>query len=582
MQDIPLQDDLDVPEWERMPFSLPILQPSSEHEQPTPWKPSMSALRTLAPRLGRPPPSPSLPTLKRYTIIPEYDVPLFDILDDKHASPLSLREFEEYLLYVERSPENLYVTLSSSDPRLNGSRYFSLWLKQYTDEYNDWVESQAIDLDSRTSSPNYRPSSNPKPLPPNPSLADSFQRARELFFDSASQYEINVTDEMIDPVRHLVRPPDHGPARRRKEAWEDDSNDDEPQAEEALAVSGDMFATMYARPRDLDKIKCEVEGLLRQSLTRFLQLAFTNSGRSHDKIAYSVWGVYLAAAIAASVSMIVGRKPRALRLIVIPMLLVSWSVLFASLNGICTAIYAFGDARQLYPYELYVIRCRANMGEPYARPVDYKRLGDNMLIARNESVEPIIQPHTVYRPKALGAGGILDKLRRFVPRMARRRDGDVEQGGAYEMRTRVGRSERGSSWEGAPNTNPTNLAFPAPAYIPTSPHLAIQQCPFAQQPYSLAPPTPTSAPLGGFSITALRPKAPPMPPNWGEEEQRLVRAMDLDLGDPRALGVYGPMVNIPSGLVRRVHRDIFVRSMWMALGVTVPIVIVLLLIPVRS
>ncbi|KAG9086182.1 hypothetical protein FRC06_003236 [Ceratobasidium sp. 370] len=566
--DIPLQDLDQVPEWERMPFPLPVLQPSSENEQPTPWKLNVGALKTFPPRLARPPPPPSLPRLRRYTIIPEYDVPLSDILNDKHASPLSLREFEEYLLYVERSAENLY---------------FSLWLKQYTDEYNDWVESQAIDIDHRPSSSRHRPSPDPEPTAPNSSLAHSFQRARELFFDNASQYELNVTDEMIDPVRHLVRPPRTGPARRRREAWEDDG-DDEPQ-NEALAVSKDVFATMYPRPRDLDRIKCEVEGLLRQSLTRFLQLAFTNAGRSHDKIAYSVWGVYLVAAIAASVSIIVGGKPRALRLVVVPLLLIGWSVLFASLNGICTAIYAFGDARQLYPYELYVIRCCAAMAQPCA--LDYKKLGDGMMVARNESVEPIIQPHARYTPKAPKNGGILNKIRRVVARMTRNRDRDVEQRETYEMRTCGGRLERGevSSSCGsvlAPsvpyNNNLISPTFPAPAYIPTSPHPAIQQSPFAQRPRPLAPLTPTSAPLGGFSITSLSPKAPPMPPNWGEQEQRLVR----DLGDPRALGVYGPMVNIPSGLVRRVHRDIFVRSMLMAVGVTVPITAVLLVIPVRS
>ncbi|KAG8724523.1 hypothetical protein FRC09_017624 [Ceratobasidium sp. 395] len=561
-----LHQDDGVPEWERMPFPLPVLEPSDNNEQATPWKVNVGTLKSFPSRLRHPPPPPGLPKLRRYTVIPEYDVPLSDILQDKHASPLSLREFEEYLLYVERAAENLY---------------FCLWLQQYTDEY----ERQVAESDARPSSCCHCPGSKPIPVPPNETLAGSFQRARELFFDSASQYELNVTDDMIDPVRHLVRPPKSGPPKRRKEAWEADS-DDEPSEEQPLAVSKDLFTTMYARPRDLDKIKCEVEGLLRQSLTRFLQLAFTNAGRSHDKIAYGVWGVYTAAALAAGVSLIVGKKPRALRLIVLPLLLSAWAVLFANLNGLCTAIYAFGDARQLYPYELYVIRCRARQGEPYARPVDYKQIGDRMLIGKSESVEPIIQPHTLYRPRQDGSHGIFDRMRWFVPRRNIDEERDVERGGeedgSFEGSTRVGSVSYGG---GASASGPS---FPSLAYIPTSPHSTLQR---SQIPHQQPTPTSTSAPdrpepqpkqPGAFSITSLNPKTPPIPPDWGEPERRLVRAMDLDLGDPRALGVYGPMVNIPSGLVRRVHREIFVRSMWMALGVSVVIVGVLLVIPVPS
>ncbi|KAG8790775.1 hypothetical protein FRC12_011057 [Ceratobasidium sp. 428] len=571
-----VQDD--VPEWERMPFPLPVLEPSDDNEQATPWRVNVGTLKSFPARLRHPPPPPGLPKLRRYTVIPEYDVPLSDILQDKHASPLSLREFEEYLLYVERGAENLY---------------FCLWLQQYTDEY----ERQVAESDARPSSCCHCPGSKPIPVPPNETLAGSFQRARELFFDSASQYELNVTDDMIDPVRHLVRTPkSSGPPKRRKEAWEEDDGDngvDGPSEEQPLAVSKDLSTTMYARPRDLEKIKCEVEGLLRQSLTRFLQLAFTNAGRSHDKIAYGVWGVYTAAALAASVSLIVGRKPRALRLIVFPFLLGAWCVLFAVLNGVCTAIYAFGDARQLYPYELYVIRCRARQGEPYARPVDYKGMGDRMLIGKSESVEPIIQPHTLYRPRRDGSHAIFDKMRWFVPWRNFEEERDVEQGGgaqggeedgSYEGSTRVG----SVSYGGGASTR-SGPSFPSLAYIPTSPHSTLQRSQIPQQPAQQ--PTFTSAPNpsepqrkqpGAFSITSLNPKTPPIPPNWGEPERRLVRAMDLDLGDPRALSVYGPMVNIPSGLVRRVHREIFVRSMWMSLGVSVVIVGVLLVIPVPS
>ncbi|QRV99863.1 hypothetical protein RhiJN_27882 [Ceratobasidium sp. AG-Ba] len=557
----PAPNSDDVPEWERMPFPLPILEPSPVNEQPKPWKVNVGAMKTLPKRLRQPPPRPSIPQLKRYTVIPEYDVPLSDILEDKHPSPLSLREFEEYLLYVERSVENLY---------------FCLWFKQYTNEYNDWAERRFSGESSSSSIFHVR--RTPKSLPPNESLAKSFQAARELFFNDESQYELNVTDEMIDPIRHLVRPAPKGPPRRRREVWEEASDTSSEEGEDPLAVSKDLFATMYARPRDMEKIKCEVEGLLRQSLTRFLQLAFTNAGRSHDNIAYGVWAFYMVATIATSVSLIVGRKSRPLRLVVIPMQLIAWWVLFASLNGICTAIYAFGDARQLHPYELYVIRCRARMGLSYAPEVDYKKIGAT--IGKLDSVEPIIQPHTVYKPRHPDDFRLVERVRTLFG--SKREEADAEQG-------RGNGSEQGesASFESAPASalqyNNSPPAFPAPAYIPTSPHSALQQCTQiqAQSQPDLHTRSPNDTP-GKFSITALNPKTPPLPSHWDEEDKLLVRAMDLDLGDPRALGVYGPMVNIPSEFVRRVQRDIFMRSLWLTIAVTVPIMAVLLVIPVPS
>lgn len=183
-----------------------------------------------------------------------------------------------------------------------------------------------MDLESPTSSMFDVRLASRRPSVP---LARSFQRARQLFFDPASQYELNLTDDAVDPIRHLVKP---GPGRvrkRRKEAWEDGSESDEQ--DKGLHSEN---ATEYPRPGDLEKIKNEVEGMLKQSLTRFLQLAFTNSGRAHDKLGYCVSGVYILAATAASVALIMNRHPRALRIVVAPMLLIAWSVWFSVLNGV--------------------------------------------------------------------------------------------------------------------------------------------------------------------------------------------------------------------------------------------------------
>lgn len=44
-----------------------------------------------------------------FKVVPIFRVALEDILDGKHLPPLSLKDFEEYLLFDERSAENLCV-----------------------------------------------------------------------------------------------------------------------------------------------------------------------------------------------------------------------------------------------------------------------------------------------------------------------------------------------------------------------------------------------------------------------------------------------------------------------------------------
>lgn len=51
------------------------------------------------------------------------EVKLNDVLFGLHTPPLTLSEFEDYLLHVEHTPENLY---------------FYFWLKDYTTRYHQW------------------------------------------------------------------------------------------------------------------------------------------------------------------------------------------------------------------------------------------------------------------------------------------------------------------------------------------------------------------------------------------------------------------------------------------------------------
>ncbi|KAF8597517.1 hypothetical protein BDV93DRAFT_610379 [Ceratobasidium sp. AG-I] len=120
-----------------------------------------SSLCTLPRRLGSPPSAESKHQHRSCNIVPIFRVLLEDILDGKHLPPLSLKDFEEYLLFDERSAENLY---------------FTLWLREYTKRHRAWFATATTT--SR-------------------SLALSFTRAKSTFFSHSSPHELNLASVLI-------------------------------------------------------------------------------------------------------------------------------------------------------------------------------------------------------------------------------------------------------------------------------------------------------------------------------------------------------------------------------------------------
>lgn len=119
-----------------MPASARPVKPRSPPQptQPTTVKLNSSGLRNLAFRLIHPPeipsdlvpsqqPSPQCPNAPAkgkgkarwwsditnwgIRIQPQYQVSLEDVLARKHLPPLGLKDFEEWLLFVDGTPENL-------------------------------------------------------------------------------------------------------------------------------------------------------------------------------------------------------------------------------------------------------------------------------------------------------------------------------------------------------------------------------------------------------------------------------------------------------------------------------------------
>lgn len=83
------------------------------------------------------------------------------MLKQKHLPPVSLKDFEEYLLFEEFGAENLY---------------FILWLKEYSAKHRLWFARNA---------------------PSDPKLAMSFTRAKSTFFSRQSSHELNLASAQI-------------------------------------------------------------------------------------------------------------------------------------------------------------------------------------------------------------------------------------------------------------------------------------------------------------------------------------------------------------------------------------------------
>ncbi|QRW25509.1 regulator of G protein signaling domain protein [Rhizoctonia solani] len=105
---------------------------------------------------------PKVSEVKGWSIIPTLTVTLEDMLKQKHLPPISLKDFEEYLLFEEFGAENLY---------------FLLWLQEYSAKHRAWFSRNAV--------------SDPK-------LAMSFTRAKATFFSRQSSHELNLAAVQIN------------------------------------------------------------------------------------------------------------------------------------------------------------------------------------------------------------------------------------------------------------------------------------------------------------------------------------------------------------------------------------------------
>ncbi|KAG6841979.1 hypothetical protein C0991_004470 [Blastosporella zonata] len=261
--------------------------------QPTTYRTSLRALLFLPFRLCNPP--PAVGKVRSCGVTPLIKIRLEDILDRKHLPPLGLKDFEEWLLYVENCPENLY---------------FILWLKEYTVKYHQWAAATK----ARKQTVGYLQDQTPAPSASH--LSVFYARAKQTFFMPNSIYELDIPSDILAPF-HTTD----------------------------LCYHPDPFV--------FHQVSQEVNKMLEQCLSRFLAAQLTNVGNNRV-LCGIIAGVIilLAGAIPPVVVNFTRGQPRWERVTAFPGMWIGLSVLVAAINGICLGVYIFGDLRQLRKFEL--------------------------------------------------------------------------------------------------------------------------------------------------------------------------------------------------------------------------------------
>jgi len=224
---------------------------------------------------------------------------LDDVLNRKHLPPLGLKDFEEWLLFVEGCPENLY---------------FILWLKEYASRYDQWVTQTRSAKSESNFKEKYRFSNQ---IQHSTGLTLFYLRAKQTFFTPGADYELNIPSDVLSPFHtgHFVSP--------------------------------------HPDPIVFSDVAWQVHNMLKDSLDRFVLASYYNVG-TNRALCGMIGGTFISLVgfvppIAANFA---NGHARWLRLLAFPGLWLGLTILVASLNGVCMMVYIFGDLRQLRKFEL--------------------------------------------------------------------------------------------------------------------------------------------------------------------------------------------------------------------------------------
>lgn len=357
--------------------------------------------RLLQYRLCNPP--PAVGKVRSCSVTPVLDVRLDDVLARRHLPPIGLKDLEEYLLYVERTPENLY---------------FILWLKDYTARYHAWAQREKMSLVNKKNKMTSKSHRQKFPLPPtpDPALAMFYLRAKQTFFTPNGEYELNIPSDVLAPFHTTphthplhTHPQDHN----RSSLWHSQS--------------------VHPDPAVFTEVAIEARNMLNESLNRFVRAAYTNVGSQRALCGILAGCLFTLVGGVLPLVLTTGRwnsgpHIRLIRLAALPGLWFGLTVLIASLQGvsktyvtgsgmtradhhpqICLMVYIFGDLRQLRKYEL----ARPTISRPIPMPISPPTPSRS---TRASGQTLFIPSHTTPFPeKTFGGSSSLESPTSFVP-----------------------------------------------------------------------------------------------------------------------------------------------------------------------
>jgi hypothetical protein len=216
---------------------------------------------------------------------------------------LGLKDFEEWLLFIEGCPENLFVITSllhclwlacaHASPT---SSYFLLWLKEYAIRYDQWVAQTRPAKSDSNPKEQYRFSSQ---VQHSTTLTLFYLRAKQTFFTPGAEYELNIPSDVLSPFHtgHFVSP--------------------------------------HPDPIVFSEVAWQVHNMLKESLDRFVLASYYNVG-TNRALCGMIGGIVIA--LAGSVPPIAVNfatdRARWLRLLALPGLWLGLTILIASLHGV--------------------------------------------------------------------------------------------------------------------------------------------------------------------------------------------------------------------------------------------------------